>query len=258
MRIIEPTVELVDDVVENALTYTECLLNKTFYAYASQSSDDIHYSVRNVYYAGGKIDGIEVRRDNGAYLIVWDGLFATKNEQFHQHMRMFRKTEAEFAAYCDVAKEMVHKTFLVTASLGTLMEFGVKKRFCHIRHNEICRPFWMSKKDASCIDNDGRIINELYGEADKASKDAIRIWRTYLDHDQDAANADHLLPMAVAATTLMTKSATEWMDFIKECNVNNMSVDACNIVGIIKEEFPDVKWNDGGATEVTLQRKPKQ
>lgn len=235
MKFVEQSVVPVKLGTEHSYKYLERPEDKTYYAYVSQGSNDIHYWVRNVFYADGKIDGLEVRRDNGAYLVVWNGEYAARNESFHKHMGLFRKSEEEFSAWSDVAKRMVRKTFVVTAQIGVLMEFGVKRRYCQIHKDKICRPFYISEKQTQVVDDDGEYVNS--DETNSKLKDTLQLFkdssslfdRLIYIHELPVKYAEHVLPMTVAATTLLTKSVYEWQAFIKECKTNEISGDAISV-----------------------------
>lgn len=195
MKVIKTAVEPII-----ITTITDCRPeDKTYYAYASQSSNDIHFMIRNIYYAGGKIDGINVQRDKGAYFVVWDGAFALKNEAFHKAMQIFRKSESEFT-WSDVAKRMVRKSFFITTQLSVLMELGIKKSLCYIHEDEICKPSGISEKDV-------------------------------LDYPK------LLLPMAIAADVILTKSISEWEELFKEAKLGYLSDDACSLINTIHKHI---------------------
>lgn len=168
----------------------------------------------------------EMSADFDKVFVVYNGQWALENPKYDNLFAPYRVTSEEFKKAGEDARWMMRYTFCVTTQISTSRELNrvspnniTEESTRYVTEGEICRPHWISKKEAEEYNTDVLYIKACnYNAATylKTCELSFAYYNSLIRCGLSRQDARGVLPLDTKTTVVYTYSTKEWFDIIKK------------------------------------------
>lgn len=180
---------------------------------------------------------------NDFCFLVTDGYWIRLHTSDFDEIRKYEKTWQEFRELSGKYPKYARYSFRITTQLKNLVEFGCKMKEIELIDNTIVKPYWLDDEVAEKYNCDK--VNGFYEfetnmhEYIMSCENSFNTSQFLKQAGMNARDIVGVLPLDVAASTVITLFNYEWEDFLGEHHEYGEFSDRCEVCNLLTTRLLD-------------------